>query len=286
MIGKLFVVGALAAVTAVAQGEVRHIIVAWFPDGTGVELQTETTGATHQTSLQGAGIITHDLVHRIVVDSVNRIVFAYGLEAQKGSEPGAISIRLKPVSPDMGVNLATTGQFGIGGDRRVPTVSAVREFLSVKKGQEVKIEILDNPGTGEKVYDVLRPTEEINPAPGHPVLQAVERPNGTVGLVVNGQALAVRNSWTAGNPARLYLPGHGAYYLSWINLPKFRLAGYVEKNRLIFLLDSQYVEITGQSNILTTATGGPVWVYHDPDVSNGMQGAELSVTNPEALHAK
>jgi hypothetical protein len=286
MIGKLAVTGALAVLAAAGQGDVRHSIVAWFPDGTGVELQTETTGPTVQTSVQGAGMILHNLVHRIVVDNQNRIVFAYELEAQKAAEPGAVSIRLKPVGADMGVDLASTGQFGIGGDGRVPTVSAVREFRSVKKGQEVKIEILANPSTGEKVYDVLRPAEETNPAPGHRGLQAVEKPMSSVGLVVNGQALAVKSSWTAGKPARLYLPGHGVYYLSWENLPKFRLAGYAEKNRLIFLLDSEYVEITGGSNILTTAERGPVWVYHDPDVPAGLQGAELSVANPEALHAK
>jgi hypothetical protein len=284
---------------AAAQGSMRDVILAWFPDGAGVELYTETTGSRQQTSLQGAGMIAYNQVHRIVSDNQNRIVFAYELEAERAPEPGAITIRLQPVSPEVAGHMPENGRFLVdapGG--RIPTLSGVREFRSVKRGEEVKIEILANPATGEKVYDVLRPTDEPKPYPGGPVIRSDRRPVGgttapqEVRVVVNGQALAVRSSWTAGKPARFYLPGHGAYYLSWGSLPNFRLAGYIEKNRLIFLLDSKYVEITCLSNILTTAERGPVWVYHDPDYTpeprdGTVHGAELtSAGNLEAVHEK
>ena len=293
MIGKLLVAGTLAAMPAVAQADVRHTILAWFQDGAGVELYTETTGSTQQTSVEGAGMITHDLVHRIVVDSQNRIVFAYVLEAQKAAEPGAITIRLKPVSSDRTGDLKFEGRFSIGGsDGRVPTVSAVREFPSLKRGQEVRIEILANQTTGRKVYDVLRPIEEPKPYPGGPMIRAVERPISGVGLVVNGDALAVKSTWTAGKPARLYLPGHGAYYLAWENRPQFRLAGYVVKKRLIFFMDKEYVEITCAGNVLSTAESGPVFVYHDPNYTpeprdgTGHDAELTTAGNLEALNAK
>ena len=61
----------------------------------------------------------------------------------------------------------------------------------------------------------------------------------------------------------------------------------MEKGRLIFLLDTEYVEITCGSNILKAAERGPVWVYHDRDFTRGCQGAELSVAaDPEVLNAK
>ncbi len=56
---------------------------------------------------------------------------------------------------------------------------------------------------------------------------------------------------------------------------------------MIFLLDTEYVEITCGSNILKAAERGPVWVYHDRDFTEGRQGAELSVAaDPEVLNAK
>jgi hypothetical protein len=76
--------------------------------------------------------------------------------------------------------------------------------------------------------------------------------------------MAVKSSWALDQFPRLYVPAHGAYFLSWESRPKYRLAGYIEKNRLIFLMDSEYVEMTFASNVLIATEGGPVWVYHDP----------------------
>lgn len=300
MTARLLVVGAVAVLSAAAQSTLPRLyverspytILAWFPDGAGVELDTETTSATQQTSTYGAGMISYGRLNRLVEDSQHKVVFAYELEAESASEPGAVTIRLKPLSSESARDIVDKGRFGGAflGDRP-PTVSAVREFVSVKRGQEVKVEILTNHSTGERVFDVLRPTSEPSPGPGHLRVQSIQRPGRVVRpqelqVTVNGQAVAVRNSWTAGQPARLYLPGFGRYYLSWTALPKFRLAGYVERNRLIFLLDTVYVEITCGTNILGTAERGPVWVYHDPDPVPGLPGAELTVAgNVEALHA-
>ncbi len=187
-----------------------------------------------------------DLVSRLVLDANNKTVFAYQLEAHRGPEPDEITIRIKPT----------------GGS---PTVSAVREFPAVKYGQEVKLEILANPATGERVYDVLRPVEGPSPSPGRRAVQGVSVPK----LVVNGQTVAVKSSWSDGQPARLYVPGHGAYFLSWQSKPNYRLAGYIQGDRLIFLMDSEYVEMTFKRNVLDGSQGGPVWVRHDPGFRAG-----------------
>jgi hypothetical protein len=86
---------------------------------------------------------------------------------------------------------------------------------------------------------------------------------------VNGQTRAVKSDWGGSELPRLYVPGRGAYYLSWASRPKYRLAGYIEKNRLIFLMDNMYVEMTFAGNVLIAAEGGPVWVYHDPGFDKG-----------------
>ena len=248
MIAKLLAAGAFAAFSITAQ---TYATPAWFPDGSGVELHIETTGSTTQTELTGGGgiFIRQGIaeLYRSVQDSHGTTIFGYRLEAYKAPEPNAITIRITQAR---------------AGD---PTVSDVREFPAVKYGQEVKIEILTNPATGERVYDVLRPIEGRSPAPGQHAIGGVAIPK----LVVNGQTLAVKSDWATGQSSpRLYIPGHGAYYLSWESRPKFRLAGYIEKSRLIFLMDSQYVDMTFPGNVLT-AEGGPGWIYHDPNFAQG-----------------
>jgi hypothetical protein len=254
VIGRLLTVAALVTLAAQAQ---TFAIRAWFPDGAGVEVHVESTGTTSQTEVSGGGTVRNRSISRFVQDSQNATVFAYGLEAERAQEPFAVNIRIKPAK---------------NGD---PTVSAIREFPAVKIGQEIRIQILTNPSTGEHIYDVLRPLEGASPSPGYNV-EGVSVPK----LVLNGTAVAVKSNWATGQPARLYIPGHGAYYLSWESRPNARLAGYIEKNRLIFLMDSEYVEMTFSRAVLAAAQGGPVWVYHDRGFVPENHGGAVCLLDP------
>ena len=254
----------LAATAAWAQGPVTR---AWFPDGAEVELRTETTGGTQQTASEGGGIADETHMFRILRDSRYTPIFAYELEARRVPDQDAVTIRIRPAA------------------RRYPTVSAVRDFLAVRIGQEVRMEILANPATGERVYDVIRPAAEPNPYPGTCNVKVSAAPAGTVKLVWNGKAEWLDNDWTGGKPARLLLPGHGTYYLSWLERPKFRLAGYMQGDRLIFLMDTEYVQITFDKSVLTSPQNGPIWIYHDTD-STWREPARLEPADLEVLHAK
>jgi hypothetical protein len=227
----------------------------WFSDGAGLELHTETTG---QTAVVGGGMISWDevsrtdRVSRFVRDSQDKTIFAYELEAHRADEPGAINILIRPF----------TG---------APTVSREREFKAVRYGQEVQLEILANPKTGERVYDVLRPIEGPSPNPGRLGIQAVSIPR----LVVDGHETAVKGSWPESQLPRLYIPGHGAFYLAWKSKPKYRLAGYLEKNRLVFLMDGEYVEMIFAGNVPAAQESGPVWIYHDPNFKSAKNGGAV-----------
>jgi hypothetical protein len=247
MIVRLMAAGVLAVTAVAAQ---TYATRAWFPDGAGVEIHAETTGSTQQTELQGGGTMSDERTMRFMLDSHGKTVFAYGLDARKAESPDAVTIRIEPLGH---------------GDT---TVSAVREFPAVRIGQEVKIEILSNPTTGERVFDVLRPIERRRPPPGYHSIEGVDIPK----LVVNGQTRAVKSDWGGSDLPRLYVPGRGAYYLSWASRPKYRLAGYLEKNRLIFLMDGIYVEMTFVGNVLRERESGPVWVYRDPAMGPADQG--------------
>jgi hypothetical protein len=241
MILRILIATLLGAASSAAQTYAQQF---WFSDGAGVELHTETTG---QTTVGGGGMISWDeasrtdRVSRFVRDGQDKTIFAYELEARHADDPGAISILIRPF--------------------KGPTVSRDREFKAVRYGQEVQLEILANPKTGERVYDVLRPIEGPSPSPGHIAVHGASIPK----LVVDGRAAALKGSWRLDQSPRLYIPGHGAFYLAWKSQPKYKLAGAIEKNRLVFLMDGKYVEMTFAGNVPAAPEGGPVWVLHDPN---------------------
>ena len=92
---------ALTAGTLSAQSADR--VLAYFFDGTAVEIHSEATGSTPLSSLGsigiGPGVGKQDLVNRVVVDRDNNVLFAYNLEAARGASPDVVAIRIEPLSP-------------------------------------------------------------------------------------------------------------------------------------------------------------------------------------------
>src|SRR6266478_2349863 len=92
----------LTALAAVLHADSQHILRASFPDGTGLEIFTQTTGSSQIDSEGGMGIGpgvgSQDLVNRVVVNRANNILFVYNLEASRGASPGTVKIRIEPIS--------------------------------------------------------------------------------------------------------------------------------------------------------------------------------------------
>jgi hypothetical protein len=258
-----------AAILAFAQKDEPRKLRAWFRDGTGVEIEQETTGST-VLALHGGGLVVDDQgIHRVVLDKDGYTVYAYGIEAWAGPQPGTVTIRIKPLGAETGAGLR---QHSLGKNPSGPigTVAGVREFPGVRTGQAVQLEILYNPSTGEKIYDILRPSTDVSPMPGHPgadaALAGEELSFREISLAVNGEKIAAPGGWLTGAVARLYLPGRGAYFLSTYS-PKtyqaFHQAAYVDRHNLEFAVDGDFVRITSSNNVLTRAESGMVWVYRD-----------------------
>jgi hypothetical protein len=269
---KRFPILLAAALLAFAQKDEPRRLRAYFLDGTGVEFEQETTGST-VLALHGGGVAVSDEgIERVVSDKDGNILYAYFVEAWASPQAGAVTIRIKPLNKETEASLRshpgpswhTTGPIG--------TVAGVREFPGVRKGQAVRLEILYNPSTGEKIYDILRPSTDVSPEnAGHmgaeAPLAAEEFSFREIALIVNGQKTAAPAGWLTGAVARLYLPGHGAYFLSAYQ-PKtahvFRHIVYADRHNLEFAIDGDFIRITSNGNVLTRSESGIVWVYHDP----------------------
>src|ERR1700733_16136042 len=108
----VFTLAFLGGLASVLHADSQHILRASFPDGTGLEIFTETTGSSQIDSEGEMGIgpgvgpqcvdpprgDCPDAVNRVVVDRANNILFVYNVEAARGASPHTVMIRIEPIS--------------------------------------------------------------------------------------------------------------------------------------------------------------------------------------------
>jgi hypothetical protein len=187
--------------------------------------------------------------------SVNQIgeIHAEGLSPAQLAD--VLKEKLKPhiANPDVSVSVTSMAR----------TLSAVRDFPAVKRGEAVMVDILQNPATGEKIYDVLRPSDD--PPPTTAAKIADELVLGSFQISINGEQFAQDpGGIVTGAAARIYVPKHGAYFLSLEAASGFSELGHANREKLTFSLGDEYVEIVAKQNVLTKSTYRPLWVKHDP----------------------
>jgi hypothetical protein len=229
----------------------------FFLDGAGVALHTESSAARSPLSTSGS-VTVGPPAHRIVLDANDTPLFAYDLDLRKLPD-GRVSLRINPV------------------DRRtfktaVPTISASREFPPLNLGDQVQVDIMQNPATGEKLWDVLRIIEDRESYPKSPTGDRFSFERITV--TIDGKVVAERpNMWMIGKALRMTIGAHGDYFLVLTPTPDFPFqgSGWVDHNVLRFKAGGEQVVITGKSNLLQHAEYGTVWVYYVPDDSSELR---------------
>ena len=265
-------------------GGVQHILLASFPDGTGIEIRTETTGASQIDSPGeagiGPGIGSKDTVFRVVLDRANNILFAYDLEASRGANSGTVRIRIAPISPTLEADIIKDS----GSPRRqrfsgehLPTVAAAHDFPDVRIGQAVTLDILYNPSTGEKIFDVLRPIPAPHSAMSvDSVLTTATISLKDVAIRVNGRAFPAPASFMIGSAVRVDIPGHGTYVLAAADPHEagFSPAAHVDGKTLAWTLGTDRIEITSTTNILSGTGNGALWIAHDPHYERDVVGLQ------------
>lgn len=287
MIKSVFALVSFTVLATVLHADSQRILRASFPDGTGLEIFTEATGQSQIDAVGemgiGPGAGSKDLVNRVVVDRANNILFAYNLEASRGAGQDTVRIRIQPISAASEAGLledaARRSRPRFSG-AHLPTVAGVREFPAVKIGEAVTLEILYNPSTGEKIYDVLRPINGSSPVMSVTSVAAQETiALKEIAIRVNGRTMSAPASFLIGSAVRIDIPRLGSYVLtaSDPHRPGFAATGHADGKTLRWETGRDHVEITSNMNVLTRSGEGGLWVYHDshyqPDVV-GLQSAD------------
>jgi hypothetical protein len=280
----------VAALATVLHADPQRILHASFPDGTGLEIFTETTGSS-QIDPQGEmgigpGVGSEDLVNRVVRDRANNILFVYDPEASRGASSDTVKIRIEPISAASEAGMlkyeASHGRPLPGA--HLPTVAGVREFTAVKVGETVTLDILYNPSNGEKIYDVLRPITSSSPGMTVTAVVAPETISlKQIAIRVNGRAVPAPASFIIGSAVRVDIPRYGTFVVV-ANDPHevspnhgFAAIAHAEGKTLSWAMGRDRVEITSGTNVLTRSGKSVLWLYHDqhyqPDVV-GLQAAD------------
>jgi len=111
---------------------------------------------------------------------------------------------------------------------------------------------------------VLRPSGDPLPSTSTQTALTDEFVLGDMQIVIEGEKFQwATGATTSGAAARIYVPGHGAYFLSLTDTPGFHEAAHANREKLNFQLDHEPVEITLQKNVLSKSASHVVWVKHD-----------------------
>jgi hypothetical protein len=250
----------LFAMTAVAFAQTNMKV--WFGDGTGLDIHTESTGSNLPVSTSGSETVPagYDF-HRVVFDKQGALLLGYDIEARKAGQ-GTFTVRIKPVDTD---------KFKVGGNGKwldIPTLTGVREFPPLRIGDAVEVDILYNPATRERIYDVLKVSGDRSSAHATPEPAGERFSLENVRLTINGKTIAEeRNTWMRGGGLMIHLPGRGEFYLALSPSADFPLqpSGWIDHTILRFFAGSELVEITGKSNMLQKSDFSTVWMYHVPE---------------------
>ena len=270
----------LAVVPTALYADPPRILHASFPDGAALEILTRTTGSSPIDPRGemgiGPGAGPQDMVNRVIIDRAGNILFAYNLEASHGAAPGTVKIRIEPISPTSEATIIKSSSMG-GRPRftgtHLPTVSAAREFPAVQMGQAIALDILQNPSTGEKIYDVLRPIAGSAPVMSVESVPARETISlNRITVRVNGNSMPAPSSVVMGETVRIGIPRHGAFILAAADPHQadFTRIARADGKKLTWTTGRDRFEITSAANVLTQAEKGELWVFQDrnyqPDV--------------------
>jgi hypothetical protein len=280
----------LVATASGVMGEDRsNAIDAWFPDGTGLEIYAESTGST-QINAAAGGITSKrgvDRVFRLVGDRDNNLIFGYFLEAYRNTQTDTTVIRILPLDQETATGMlhvphptfhSATGQ--------IPTVSSTHEIQPVNFGQAVTLDILQNPTTGEKIFDVLRPVAGPSQCPASMCVTAVPHPAQLslkeITLRVNGKAVNAPASWVVGAAVRIDIPAHGAYVISAEDpkMPHFFQTVRADGKSLGWSIDGDQLQVDSKTDI---GASGIIWVYHDPNFKSQEQPDAVRVQTADKV---
>lgn len=252
--------------------------VSRLKNGISIAFRSESTTG-EPTSKQFNHIYTHELtktkntVSRIIVDIKRKVYFGYDLTVTPQAEKRKYKVAIKPLSYD-------TSGWDYLSQMPAQSLPAYPEEFTVEDGDVITLDILENPLTKAKIYDLIKITDEYR-VDGHYFLERkvpldftidkVEMQLRSFELFVNGEkregGFALNIS---GKNLYFQLADKGFFVLSPIPREgyNFQKIGVIQDKVIKFTFNSDEYKLVSKIPVLCSGGNWNLWIFHQPARNN------------------
>jgi hypothetical protein len=244
-----------------------------FKNGITIAVKTETTPgdsankALTNISNSYSTYSSENTMHRLITDKKNKLFFGYDLVVIPQSEKNKFKVSFKPLSinPNKLVNVD---------NMTAQVLPKYPDEMLVEDGDIITLEILENPQTQVKIFDLIKVTNE-NMGGGNYFLERKPARDFTIDDVelqltkfevfVNGERIEKGGGMSGAN-IYFYFQGKGRFIMSPFPRQGFNLQkiGVIEGNKISFTFNGDHYKFVSTSPILGTGGKWNLWVLHDP----------------------
>lgn len=253
---------------AAQQGEIS------FANGISVAINTEQgKGNASQANIYTTSGNGDNVIHRLLIDRKSRIYFGYDLIVAPLADEKQFEVIIKKLSiKDVGPVVDKMGGLADLTERTLP---AYPDKIIVRDGDTIKLDLLENPQTKEKVSDVVRISrrkQQFTTAffdsntPKDFSLSDLRMSLTGFEPFVNDQKLPFNGGGMSGAVMWIYFPGKGRFIFSPTEQTAsgFQKVGLIDNDRITFSYDGENYKFVSNKPILCTGGKWNLWVMFDP----------------------
>jgi len=265
-------------VAATAQNPAKRQLVMQVSNGGFVAFRSETPGAKSTPDSNSLAALLYSqafagnnrIIHRVLTDAQNNVVFGYDLWISSDPISKKFSIAVLPADEAFRRTfLKPNGSFATFPKSTTPQ--------TLDDGDAVSLDLLVNNESGVRIVDVVSVTFDratlregyLESAPKDFTLDAVALSMKNYSLTINGNLVGKSKSSIGCEGALLwfYVPERGRFIFSLVPREGYNFAkvAVLDGNRIEFTVDGERYEWLSSASILPSGGTWNLWVLRDTD---------------------
>lgn len=262
------------------QGEIK------FANGIIVAIKVEKNGENQNSSnISTLSASDENSIHRVLIDKKNKLYAGYDLEITPTADAEQFEVLIKPLS----VNQDIAGAINTIGDSNNLSLRSIPKYpgkITVKDGDTIALEVLENPQTGEKISDLIKITRKKQESGSYFsdekmikgfAINDVKLSIKGFEVYVNGEKVKFSGGGMIGSVLWVYFPNKGRFIFSPIEQPgyNFQKIGVIDDKQMSFDYEGTNYKLVSNSPILSSGKWY-LWVMADPNY----EPSEKNSSNP------
>jgi hypothetical protein len=212
---------------------------------------------------------TENTIHRLITDLKNKLYYGYDIVVIPQSETNKFQLSFKPLS-------INPGKYTNVDNLAAQVIPKYPDDILVEGDDTITLELLENPQTKVKLFDVLKITNgsskggdffaEQKPARDFTIDDVVLQLT-KMEVFVNGEKIGRGGGGMSGANIYIYLPDKGRFIMSPFPRKGFNLQkiGIAENNKISFSFNGDNYKIVSTAPVLGSGGKWNIWILHDPD---------------------